>query len=75
MHPVVAASKQSFRRTLCRAPRRGTGYTAPSSLPRGFSARGQYNSLHRRPFAAASGVFPALAPRRIARTRPSACAR
>ena len=58
-----------------RAPRRGTGCTAPSSLPRGFSARGQCNSGCRRLFAAASGAPPALAPRRTARTRPSTCAR
>ena len=56
-------------------PRRGTGCRAPSSWPRGFSARAQCSSGCRRPFAAAGGVFPALAPRRSARTRPSACAR
>jgi hypothetical protein len=57
------------------APRRGTGCTAPSSWPRGFSARAQCNSGCRRPFAAASGAPLALIPRRSARTRPSACAR
>ncbi len=58
-----------------RAPRRGTGCRAPSSWPRGFSARGQCNSGCRRPFAGAGGVFPVLVPRSTARTRPSACVR
>jgi len=53
-----------------RAPRRGTGCTAPSSWPRGFSARGQCSSGCRRPFAAASGALLVLILNNIARTRP-----